>query len=637
MNPDGDSRPSQLTVVGGTRLFFVADDGVHGRELWETDGTATGTILREVNPGPDGSNPIGLTAVGNALYFGAFDEINGYELWRSMSPAERVANFNTGSSSLPQIIGETNGKVLFSAENNDGDRNLYTSSGPGFVNALQEAGVIFTPTRSMTLSEGGTSISYSVKLATKPSNVVTLTLGGYPNQILLSTNTLTFTSANWNQEQLVTITAINDLIEESALTIDISHTLTSTDAIYGAIGRRDLAVQLTDNDVAGIVFAPPTTLVTNEFGTKTSFGVSLNSQPIADVSFLILSTDTTEGIVSTYQVTFTASNWNVPQVVTVTGVGDSISDGEQVYQIITSATASYDGFYNGLSVADLTLTNTEIDTNRVPTDISLSSSTIPENAGTNAAVGTLSTTDPDLGNAFTYRLVSGAGDTDNAAFNITSALLRATSSFNFEAKSSYSIRIRSTDQGGLFTEKAFIITVTDVTEVSFQNPINPFDVDSDRFVGPLDVLTIINLLNSVAPSIPLSQLPKSTPFVNVNGDNQINPLDVLSLISFINSRNTGGEGEGFTHFVGLLLPDNATRSSVSSQSSLSVERRPDRFHPDIAPRIVAASPLWSCDVTEAVFESITDVEFEELIQPSADEIGLQLINRDDFFTNFGRD
>ena len=103
-------------------------------------------------------------------------------------------------------------------------------------------------------------------------------------------------------------------------------------------------------------------------------------------------------------------------------------------------------------------------TNQAPTDISLSANSIAENAVANANVGTLTTTDPDVANTFAYTLVSGAGDTDNAAFNISGNALRASSSFDFETKSSYSVRVRSTDQGGLWTEKVFTISVTDVNE-----------------------------------------------------------------------------------------------------------------------------------------------------------------------------
>ena len=112
-----------------------------------------------------------------------------------------------------------------------------------------------------------------------------------------------------------------------------------------------------------------------------------------------------------------------------------------------------------------TITNDDVAANNPPTDIALSNSTIAENAGANATVGTLSTTDPDAGNTFTYTLVAGTGSADNAAFNISGSTLRANASFNFEVDSSYSVRIRSTDQGGLFFEEPFTITVTNVNEM----------------------------------------------------------------------------------------------------------------------------------------------------------------------------
>ena len=102
--------------------------------------------------------------------------------------------------------------------------------------------------------------------------------------------------------------------------------------------------------------------------------------------------------------------------------------------------------------------------NEAPSNIAISSSSIDENAGANAVVGTLSTSDVDSGNTFTYSLVAGSGDTDNTAFNIDGNNLRATSSFDFETKSSYTVRVRSTDQGGLSTEKEFTISVTDIPE-----------------------------------------------------------------------------------------------------------------------------------------------------------------------------
>ena len=102
--------------------------------------------------------------------------------------------------------------------------------------------------------------------------------------------------------------------------------------------------------------------------------------------------------------------------------------------------------------------------NSAPTDIALSATSVNENVTENTTVGTISTTDADAGNTFTYTLVSGTGSTDNASFNINGTSLRLTSSPDFEAQSSYSVRIRTTDQGNLIYEEAFTITINDIAE-----------------------------------------------------------------------------------------------------------------------------------------------------------------------------
>ncbi len=97
---------------------------------------------------------------------------------------------------------------------------------------------------------------------------------------------------------------------------------------------------------------------------------------------------------------------------------------------------------------------------QAPTDIALSASTVNQSAPLNATVGTLSTTDANAGDTHTYTLVSGAGDADNASFNISGTTLRATTPSAL-AQGSRSVRLRTTDQGGLSHEEAFTITVVD--------------------------------------------------------------------------------------------------------------------------------------------------------------------------------
>ena len=104
-----------------------------------------------------------------------------------------------------------------------------------------------------------------------------------------------------------------------------------------------------------------------------------------------------------------------------------------------------------------------------PTDVDLSVASVAENASPGAVVGVLSTVDGDGDrDRHTYTLVSGLGDTDNGSFTIVGGTLKTAASFDFEAKSLHSVRVRSTDQGGQAFEKQFTISVTDaLVEMAF--------------------------------------------------------------------------------------------------------------------------------------------------------------------------
>ncbi len=121
--------------------------------------------------------------------------------------------------------------------------------------------------------------------------------------------------------------------------------------------------------------------------------------------------------------------------------------------------------------------------NRTPTDITLSAASVAENQLVGAVVGTFSTTDPDAGNTFAYSLVSGTGATDNGVFSIVGNQLQTAAVFNYEVRNSYSIRVRSTDQGGLSTEKVFSISVTDVNENPTDIALSAASVAENQLVG----------------------------------------------------------------------------------------------------------------------------------------------------------
>jgi VCBS repeat-containing protein len=113
--------------------------------------------------------------------------------------------------------------------------------------------------------------------------------------------------------------------------------------------------------------------------------------------------------------------------------------------------------------------------NDIPTNTVLTNNSIAENAEANAVIGSLTTTDPDVADSFTYSLqTSGCGGTyaDSSAFNIDGSSLRATNSFNYETKNSYSICIRTTDAASLSFDKSFTIAVTNVDEPNTAPTLN---------------------------------------------------------------------------------------------------------------------------------------------------------------------
>ena len=129
------------------------------------------------------------------------------------------------------------------------------------------------------------------------------------------------------------------------------------------------------------------------------------------------------------------------------------------YKVVTRATDA-----SGLTF-DQAQTITVSTVNNTPTDLTLSASSVAENTSTASAltIGALTSTDPDTGNTFTYSIVGGA---DQASFQVSGANLqfKAGTTLDYETKSSYAVTVRTTDQGGLFYDKALTITLTDVNE-----------------------------------------------------------------------------------------------------------------------------------------------------------------------------
>lgn len=157
---------------------------------------------------------------------------------------------------------------------------------------------------------------------------------------------------------IITVTPLDDALVEGVE--DVILTL-SADAAYLIGSSNSAVVSIASDDAAGVVVSAAAGLTTTETGGSAAFSIVLSSQPTADVSIALSSSDSTEGSVSPASVTFTSSNWNNARTITLTGVDDDVQDGDISYQIIIGAAVSADGKYNGIDPADVSVINVDDD------------------------------------------------------------------------------------------------------------------------------------------------------------------------------------------------------------------------------------------------------------------------------------
>ena len=234
----------------------------------------------------------------------------------------------------------------------------HTPSGGGYSTAADlpvtvtdddSAAIVLSET-ALTLTEGDdTGVSYTVELATQPSETVTVTIGGHSGTdlsisgtTLSNTNTLTFTTSNWSTAQTVTVKA-----EEDDNADDESETLTHTPSGGGYSTAADLPVTVTDDDTAAIVLSETALTLTEGDDTGVSYTVKLAAQPSGDVTVTIGGHSGTDLSISgttlsnTNTLTFTTSNWSTAQTVTVKAEEDDNADDESETLTHTASGGDY--------------------------------------------------------------------------------------------------------------------------------------------------------------------------------------------------------------------------------------------------------------------------------------------------------
>ncbi|WP_161631302.1 invasin domain 3-containing protein [Pseudophaeobacter arcticus] len=305
------------------------------------------------------------------------NNITGY-LWEQVS-GETVAIGSATSATANFTAPVTGGTLTF---------NLTVTDKHGLTSTSQITITVRAPGVTVTAlsgqpSEAGDAASFTVVLNSEPTADVTIAVSSSDSsEGSVSPATLRFTPGDWSTPQSVTVTGVDDNLADGTPSYSIVlAAAVSLDLAYDGFDPADVTpVTTTDDDTPGVTVTALSGQP-SEAGDAASFTVVLNSEPTADVTIAVSSSDSSEGSVSPATLSFTPGDWSTPQSVTVTGVDDNLADGTPSYSIVLAAAVSLDLAYDGFDPADVTpVTTTDDDTPGVV--VSVAALSVAEDGGT---------------------------------------------------------------------------------------------------------------------------------------------------------------------------------------------------------------------------------------------------------------
>ena len=265
-------------------------------------------------------------------------------------------------------------------------------------------------------------------------------------------------------------------------TVDPHTGVVTTTAAFDHEANASFAITATVTDQGGLSAQQSFTIAVGDINeAPTGLGIDHaavdENQPAGTLVGTVSATDP-DGNALTYSLTDDAGGRFAVNAATGAVTTTGPLDYEAVHGFSVTVRATDTG---GLSV-DKVLAIAVGDVNEAPTGLAIDHAAVDENRPAGTLVGTVSATDPD-GNALTYSLTDDAGG--RFAVNAATGAVTTTGPLDYEAGHGYSVTVRATDTGGLFTDKAVAIAVGDVNEAPTGLGIDHAAVDENQPAGTL--------------------------------------------------------------------------------------------------------------------------------------------------------
>ena len=347
--------PEYAFVTGITRDVSVSDNDT-------ADVIVTPTTVSATEGGANGSYSIVLGSQPTSDVTVSFSNVNG-EVAAISAVTFTPANWNVAKTITVQAVddgaveGAHSDTIQHTITSSDGNYNGFAASDVT-VNITDDdsfAVVLVQSGGSTDVSEAGASDTYTLQLDSQPANDVTISFA--TGTQIQPIGSVTFTPANWNLPQTITVRAVDDDVDEpSTHTGTIQHTVSSTDGNFNGLPVPDVTANITDNDSAG-VGVTPTSVNVAENGATATYSIVLQSRPAADVT---ISFGTGSQLAPIPDFTFTPANWNVPHTVTVAAVADPPDEGTHNATVSHTATSG-DPLFNNVAIPAVAVTIADVD------------------------------------------------------------------------------------------------------------------------------------------------------------------------------------------------------------------------------------------------------------------------------------